>query len=310
MRILEDLSIFRNRTAKQRKRTAKSVIYHDGQQFRYDSLHGAGNLPLSCRMFCRSTLREDPLFQRRINQDFLSMEYIYSGELCIRSGERAWIAEPGDLSILHPGQDTELLYLPESGECRKFGMIPDGPLLPFLMNRLNLDGICNIHFPDPNPLETLAERFWNALRNDDETAPERISGILFEFLTLMSRSIASPSPSEAVTEIRNELQGHLADKISMRELARKYHMSLPVFNRMFLEAEGKTPYQYLIQQRMSAALGLLSRQDLRIKEVALRTGYADPLHFSAEFKRIYQCSPREFRKKNSGSPPEKTVLKK
>lgn len=296
MRILQDLSIFANRTAKQSKRTSGSVIYHDGVQFRYDSLHGQSDMPLGCQMFCHSTLR-DFLFQRRVRQEFLSLEYIYSGELYLRSGLRGWVAEAGDFCLLHPGRDTDLLFLPEQGECRKFGMILSGPLLGVLLERLNLNEVFNVHFSDSHQVDEIAERLWRSLCPDSAAAAEYIGGCLFELLTLLSRSCTRPMRSERVVQICAELESRLSEKISMYDLAQKYHMSLPYFNQVFSEAMQQTPYQYLIQRRMAKGVNLLRNKELRIKEIALRCGYADPLHFSTEFRRLHGCAPREFRKR-------------
>ena len=50
---------------------------------------------------------------------------------------------------------------------------------------------------------------------------------------------------------------------------------------------------------MKRARTLLLDRKLLIKEVARRTGYADPLYFSAEFRRLHGLSPREFRRRHT-----------
>lgn len=80
-------------------------------------------------------------------------------------------------------------------------------------------------------------------------------------------------------------------------------MSLPTFNRLFREAMGWTPYQWLIRRRMETAFQMLTTGKYRIKEVASSVGYTDPLHFSREFNRVYHMSPREAEKQAARTVP-------
>ena len=89
--------------------------------------------------------------------------------------------------------------------------------------------------------------------------------------------------------------GHLADPLSAAGLARVAGLSVSHFNRLFREWSGYSPLEYVRRQRLDAARRLLAGVDLSIKEIATRTGFADPYHFSRTFRQMDGLSPSEFR---------------
>ena len=100
-----------------------------------------------------------------------------------------------------------------------------------------------------------------------------------------------PIPQQFI-EIQEYMEANYANDISVQTLASKCKMSVPQFNRHFVNAFKCTPYQYLIHIRMERAHFLLQSHQRSIKEVALAVGYKSPLHFSYEFKQIFGHAPK------------------
>ena len=300
MRPIKDLSLFEKQKALLQYQERNSQTLEAGKRPHSEILavpeQKVETDILSCRYLGQSSIQEY-FFQRRRNQQFLSLEYIYSGEICIRSGNKAYIAEAGDLCLLHPHCDNDLLYRPGI-ECRKAGLIPIGTLLPEIMKALHLDRINTIRM-DSALWNSSFERIKdNLLKIMDPAAKRRLSGEMFELLNLMADLLrTSPVPPETA-EIQAWLDEHFAEPLRMEQLAAKYGMSLPTFNNRFREAFNMTPYQYLIQTRLLYTARLLGESSLTIKDIGSQSGYGSPFHFSAEFSRFYGCSPREFRRKN------------
>ncbi len=82
---------------------------------------------------------------------------------------------------------------------------------------------------------------------------------------------------------------------SLDDLAAKVHLSKVHLCRLFSRYTGNSPYQYLIELKMSHAASLIMRTSESIREVAERCGYEDPYHFSRVFKKVYGVSPTAFR---------------
>lgn len=86
---------------------------------------------------------------------------------------------------------------------------------------------------------------------------------------------------------------------SVQDLAKSVHLSVSQLNRR-LNALSKQPAGKMIRAfRLQYAAQLLIQDTLSINEIAYKTGYDDPAHFCRSFKQIYQCTPSQYRKRNS-----------
>ena len=87
----------------------------------------------------------------------------------------------------------------------------------------------------------------------------------------------------------------LAEPISLDQVAAELHVSLRQLQRDFVAFTGMTPGRYRNIMRLSEANTMLSETSLPIAEIAARLGYANLTHFSAAFRQVYHCSPRQVR---------------
>jgi len=90
------------------------------------------------------------------------------------------------------------------------------------------------------------------------------------------------------------IQAHLAEDVSMPELAAAVGLSPFHFSRLFKKSVGLSPHQYLVQRRVERARDLLLTGQSSIATVALEVGFCDQSHLAARFKRIYGLTPRAF----------------
>lgn len=65
--------------------------------------------------------------------------------------------------------------------------------------------------------------------------------------------------------------------------------------KVFSEVEGCTIEKFFILQKLEKAKEMLLYGDLAINSIARNLGYSSPQHFSSQFKKIYQYSPKEFK---------------
>jgi len=92
------------------------------------------------------------------------------------------------------------------------------------------------------------------------------------------------------------LRHHHANEIDFDDVARRFGYSLRNFNRIFREATGTTPHNYLVKLRISAAMRALRHSDQSITTVALRCGFNDSNYFSYTFNHLTGMSPSEYRR--------------
>ncbi len=101
-----------------------------------------------------------------------------------------------------------------------------------------------------------------------------------------------------IEEAARILEADFQEKCSIPSLARSMKMSHTSFRRIFARFYKMSPMEYRIRRKIEKIQLLLSTQDLRLKEVADRFGYADVYTFSHQFKKVTGISPADFRKQN------------
>lgn len=99
-----------------------------------------------------------------------------------------------------------------------------------------------------------------------------------------------------ILQISDFIHAHLDQSIKLADLAEVAGMSQFHFSRMFKQAMGMTPHQYLLQQRIEQAKQLLKGTKLAIAEIALQCGFNSQSHLSKHFRDATGMTPSAYRK--------------
>ena len=91
------------------------------------------------------------------------------------------------------------------------------------------------------------------------------------------------------------LREHLADDVSLDDLAAQVDLSKFHLLRMFKKSTGSTPHQYLIGLRLGRAANLLRHSRLSVAQIAVACGYQSTGQFAAMFRRAYGVPPKDYR---------------
>ena len=152
--------------------------------------------------------------------------------------------------------------------------------------------------------EDMANEMLYISRHKDDS-PFHLIGHLYLFLDYLLRSAADEQLEhgsklrefyihEALTYIEHNFQ----NEITIEDIAGVCGLNRTYFGKIFKEALGKTPQEFLLNYRMLKAAELLKLTSLSIGDVGLAVGYANQMHFSRAFKNNYGISPREWRYQN------------
>jgi AraC family transcriptional regulator len=103
--------------------------------------------------------------------------------------------------------------------------------------------------------------------------------------------------SRAVGDAIAFIQDHYAEPIALDDIAAAAHLSPYHLARLFKQATGHTPHQYLIQMRVNSARALLTSGagQRSLAEVAAAVGFADQSHLTRHFKRQFGITPKRAR---------------
>ena len=88
---------------------------------------------------------------------------------------------------------------------------------------------------------------------------------------------------------------HYSENISLQDIADAGMISIAQCNRCFNQMLNITPYEYLIQYRLSKAMSLLRDATLNITEISDQVGFNNVTHFIQVFKKQYGISPKKYR---------------
>lgn len=135
-------------------------------------------------------------------------------------------------------------------------------------------------------------------------------GHLYLFLDYLTRSCASRTVvqsgklqdyyvKEAITFVEQNFQNN----ISVEDIAAFCNLNRSYFGKIFRNAIGKSPQEFLISYRMTKAAELLKLTSLSVRDISNAVGYPNQLHFSRAFKNVYGLSPREWRSENKAVLP-------
>lgn len=118
---------------------------------------------------------------------------------------------------------------------------------------------------------------------------------------LIDRVGARPAPrpgglsSRQLRRARDYLEAHLAENVSLSEVAATCSLSAAHFARGFRLSVGMPPHRYLVHRRVARARELLARTRLPLSDIAVQCGFADQSHLSRVFRRVLGITPGSLR---------------
>jgi AraC family transcriptional regulator, arabinose operon regulatory protein len=102
---------------------------------------------------------------------------------------------------------------------------------------------------------------------------------------------------EEYRDLREYMEREYHRPLTIRDLARRVHVSIPHFCRRFRALFGVPPIEYVLRLRMQHAAYLLRDQSLRVGEIAQRVGCQDVHYFSRSFGKRFGLSPSDMRQR-------------
>jgi AraC-like DNA-binding protein len=87
---------------------------------------------------------------------------------------------------------------------------------------------------------------------------------------------------------------HLAEKITLEQLAALCNLERFHFLKLFKQTVGMTPHAWVVRLRLERACSLLSHTDRCLTQVAQEVGFNDQSHFNRAFRQAFGVSPSKY----------------
>lgn len=122
-----------------------------------------------------------------------------------------------------------------------------------------------------------------------------VYGVLMQLLSSDPVSNEGTSGHITIDRAMDFIHQHLAEKISVQDIAEDVGYSESYFSKLFIETIGMTPYKFLMHCRLERAQQLLQTTAMSIQDIAAMTGFNTVANFSHAFKKDIGCTPQQFR---------------
>jgi AraC family transcriptional regulator len=99
-------------------------------------------------------------------------------------------------------------------------------------------------------------------------------------------------PRQTLLRAVEFIHDQLGKELTVTRIAEAVSISPHYFTRLFKEATGKPPHQFVIEARVSKAKHLLETGDVTISEAACEVGFVDQSHLTRHFKRMFGLPPK------------------
>ncbi|MGI4741262.1 MAG: helix-turn-helix domain-containing protein [Janthinobacterium lividum] len=103
--------------------------------------------------------------------------------------------------------------------------------------------------------------------------------------------------SAALARVEAYLEAHTAEPVTLETLASLANLSVFHFTRLFKQATGLPPYQYVLRWKIERAKRLLRLDSAGVADLSDELGFASPISFAAAFKRLVGCTPQQFQRR-------------
>ena len=176
-------------------------------------------------------------------------------------------------------------------------------LLPFLFHNETYIPFKYIDFETATRIKAIMKTLKEQLLIQSDSWPCLTRSYILELLFLIERTyrvkkinLDNKPTRFTADDILLYLHNNYWSKITINDLAKRFHTNQTTLSREFKNATGMTIISYVLKLRVIIAAGMLRDTLLNIDVIIERVGFHNITHFNKVFKEYHQCLPHEYRK--------------
>lgn len=142
-------------------------------------------------------------------------------------------------------------------------------------------------------------------KTSDSFSDRIICSILTLFFVELTRrhgkNVSIPDGRRERTEQESQMLAYMMSNcstVTLNELAEEFHFSVPYCSKLIKSISGKTFSNLLTEIRLQQGEQLLLYSQLSVEDISDRVGYKNPESFIRAFRRLYNDTPSQYRRKN------------
>lgn len=240
---------------------------------------------------------------------YYEMLYVYEGEIIMNIQGQDYHVQGGSLVFINQFDEHSTRLVSEVYK-RYYLRIPPNHLMAFHNDVLLLSvfRLRSSTFPyilyageDKPRFDNYFTMILDTFQSGGPYTDERIEALITLVLTDAQKIRPDMfTPPNALSflpiqDILDHLDQHFAEKFSLEDLAKRYHVSTGCLSSHFRQYVGMSPMQYVTQRRLTHARILLLKTNLSVGKIASLCGHNDASNFVRRFRQQYHCTPLQFR---------------
>lgn len=245
------------------------------------------------------------------SHSFYELIYCENGSIQYLIADKRYRIHTGDIILVPPGISHRPLFYDKMTEpysrivlWLSIEFFQDATKLypAELQEELKLNHHYLLHTKD-TPHQNIQSYFKRGLQESTarplywETALYSNSALLLAHFFRAFSSAKNDFAAEKKDELDNiisYIEAHYADRITLEETAKAFHISVSTLGKLFLNRLDISFYRFVTQRRLINSK-LLIEEGSSMEEAALSCGFCDYSAFYRAFKKEYGISPREYK---------------
>jgi AraC family transcriptional regulator len=210
-------------------------------------------------------------------------------------GRRAWQEVPVGIAVWRAGDEQRFQW--RNGGRSQFLFIAPEQVATVLGHDRPLAGAGH-ETPLRSPvLELIFDALQADLAQGSPAGPlvgDSLIAALIAHLSAPSVTAVEALSAQARDRAIDVIEARFADAVSLQDLADAAGLGIRQFTRVFRDATGRSPHQYLLHRRVEQAKVLI-RQGMPLADVAAQCGFCDQSQLTRTFVRHVGTTPGRFR---------------
>lgn len=267
--------------------------------YMYPSTEGVTDLPFYVLSIGLHELQ--PRIERPLGYDYDQFFYNCTGSGWLEMNGQTYELPEGSAFFI-PARKPHCYY-PDGDIWDVRWMVPCGSGLPALYRKFHLENGGVFSLQDESELDRILNQMRMDLIKHPKTGNILAAGAVYPFIiefvyqtTLYRLKESQNTPYEQqIRALQEYISTHCVHPISMDDLCRVVPVSPQHICRIFKEALGVRPMEYINQVRIELACSLLLYSHLSIKEIGEKCGFQNTNYFCKKFKQFEHVTPLEYR---------------
>ena len=233
-----------------------------------------------------------------------SVSYVQRGSFSCRCHGRMHELVPGSVLVLKPGDEYQCTHEHREGGDDCLAVFPAPDLVHELGPRRGAWPSGGM--PPLAELMVRGELMRAVVAGDSDVGlDEAALAFAPRFAAMVDDKATRSEPTRSADRRRAVhsalwIDAHADEEVNLQALAAACGLSPYHYLRLFAQALGVTPHQYVVRSRLRLAARRLADGEQPITEIALDSGFADLSNFVRSFRRAAGVSPRGFRRAARG----------